>query len=815
VWQIVPLFVSAGCGGIHPSGSPTAAAGEPAANGGESGQGGSTTPKGDGGAGETGGSRPDAAGGSSAGEAGGGGVAGQTDEAGAAGVGGDAGHPDACDDLGPCQDENPCTVDRCDAELGCQHLALVDGELCDDGDACTSNDACSAGVCAGEPRLSQPQILSTVYSYASYRDEQPAWAWAPLVLPGGRIVFADWLSSGTSLTLTRVENGQLKVLDRVTTLEALSNAEYSTWVWRSYPTAGLSALSDTRFLLSGAPGAQFVTAVFDIEGDKLIERSRLSERGNVSDLATGRGSRIFKTSYYGFSEYAVDEAGALGAAKFHSHGSPGCSHLKLSPDGRTLYCGGSNGLRRWDVSGEAPIALERLFQGSMIIGLDVNEQYLALQLVGPQRQPGDARVYRLSDWALVASLSPTPQEEPLGAALVGDRLLVQWEQHLGERHRLVSKTYDLDEAGAHLAGERVGWDRCCNDRLSFESVRIATAGDLAVLSPLQHVVRVDAQGGQEWIRGVGQGSFARVEAGQAGQLLAVEPYAAHALDTRTPSALALLGGGLFPVYDSRPNSWFVTAAEELHPLGFTAADGAGVTLLGIGASESASPLAPLALGSPELPLQASGSTIMQVSFEGDRCHLAKYAISGPVDHAQPRLLSTWEIDLPGGHVEGKPFRFSYDAVSRQLAIVTDRDGDGQSGHSLSWLGEQDGAMRVLGHREGPESALGIKLAAGKVALLSPSKLSVLGLTAEVVQVEGEWPIDSVPPALIDFDGRRSYVAGALGGTFGLIVYESGRATPLTLYPTVDVPRSVVAIGELLGIGMDSAVSLAAPACSNQ
>ena len=45
-----------------------------------------------------------------------------------------------------CDDGNPCTSDECGGDLGCSHVAL-DGGPCDDGNACTVDDQCSAGLC--------------------------------------------------------------------------------------------------------------------------------------------------------------------------------------------------------------------------------------------------------------------------------------------------------------------------------------------------------------------------------------------------------------------------------------------------------------------------------------------------------------------------------------------------------------------------------------------------------------------------------------------------------------------------------------------
>ena len=50
-----------------------------------------------------------------------------------------------------CADDNPCTDDSCDPDLGCLH---VDNQAaCNDGDVCTTGDACDAGICLGGPAL--------------------------------------------------------------------------------------------------------------------------------------------------------------------------------------------------------------------------------------------------------------------------------------------------------------------------------------------------------------------------------------------------------------------------------------------------------------------------------------------------------------------------------------------------------------------------------------------------------------------------------------------------------------------------------------
>ena len=53
-----------------------------------------------------------------------------------------AGTPKTCDD------NQPCTTDKCDPSSGCTHVLLMAG-ACDDGDACTVGENCSAGGCKG------------------------------------------------------------------------------------------------------------------------------------------------------------------------------------------------------------------------------------------------------------------------------------------------------------------------------------------------------------------------------------------------------------------------------------------------------------------------------------------------------------------------------------------------------------------------------------------------------------------------------------------------------------------------------------------
>ena len=53
-----------------------------------------------------------------------------------------------------CDDENPCTEDSCDSESGCLNAPLDEVD-CDDGDDCTEGDACQEGLCVPGTNLCQ------------------------------------------------------------------------------------------------------------------------------------------------------------------------------------------------------------------------------------------------------------------------------------------------------------------------------------------------------------------------------------------------------------------------------------------------------------------------------------------------------------------------------------------------------------------------------------------------------------------------------------------------------------------------------------
>ena len=59
---------------------------------------------------------------------------------------------DSVDEGAPCVDNNPCTIDDCAGKEGCVHQP-ISGDLCSDGDLCTEGEVCVEGQCLGEPTI--------------------------------------------------------------------------------------------------------------------------------------------------------------------------------------------------------------------------------------------------------------------------------------------------------------------------------------------------------------------------------------------------------------------------------------------------------------------------------------------------------------------------------------------------------------------------------------------------------------------------------------------------------------------------------------
>lgn len=64
-----------------------------------------------------------------------------------------------------CDDNQPCTVNRCNANHHCESKPVEDGTVCNDQDSCTSQDRCIQGACVGK----DTRVLFENFSAAPHR----------------------------------------------------------------------------------------------------------------------------------------------------------------------------------------------------------------------------------------------------------------------------------------------------------------------------------------------------------------------------------------------------------------------------------------------------------------------------------------------------------------------------------------------------------------------------------------------------------------------------------------------------------------------
>ncbi len=190
-----------------------------------------------------------------------------------------------------CDDANPCTVDKCDAKLGCQHnnvpcedgnactldtcdaktgkcasnAAPMQGKSCDaDGDGCTVNDFCKAGKCVGGgqvlcPKATNPCAQAQCVSVT-------AQSHTCVVVPSqeGSACAGDHpCLLGSTCKAGSCVPGQTEKLFRHT--RALTGQLVSYADVTAHPNGGYVAVGSVR-AASGAGGASWLVDRFDAAG---------------------------------------------------------------------------------------------------------------------------------------------------------------------------------------------------------------------------------------------------------------------------------------------------------------------------------------------------------------------------------------------------------------------------------------------------------------------------------------------------------------------------------------------------------------------
>jgi hypothetical protein len=288
----------------------------------------------------------------------------------------------------PCDDGNPCTIDRRD-NGGCAHVPVDDGHPCEDGNLCSLGDRCQAGACVPGPApVGPPEVLARLSGFAG----------GALAVGDGRFLFYDspgGITDGTRLILGRIDDAGFAVLDTVEDFFADSvNAQIAV----TAIGGGLAAFAN-RY-------AGTISLV-DTAGDRLRARGNLQLGDGtavVAAIASG-GTRLWacdNDAFLGSANLALfdvsdlDAPAELGVLPLDAP----CASLAVSPDGNRVYLGDPSGLHRLDATGVA--RAEDLVVGDVIAPPSLVLAVEPLLVLG---QPAVVRLLRESDLVETASLA--------------------------------------------------------------------------------------------------------------------------------------------------------------------------------------------------------------------------------------------------------------------------------------------------------------------------------------------------------------------------------------------------------------------------
>ncbi len=581
-------FVALGCGESERSGhdsAPPATAGSASDDGGESG------------GGDAGGSSASSGGGSSAGSG--------ASSSGDSGDGGGAGAPAddirTCGDgyvdeaageecepssncsgdcrLLPCTDPGPCLVAERDENGDCVVHDADDGAPCEDGNACTVDDRCQGGVCSGDAIKQQPSLRGEVQTFGASPGMTSWTEGSAAFMSDDRLVFLESKSfTSSALGLVQVDSQGLNLLSTAT-----SDAAYFYdigWVYR--PLTHIVPLTKTDFAVVDGHDTSWTTPrnieIFEIDGDELVSHgvTAMPDDGPLAYGAAGREDTLWVCGPGELETYAFDATSKQLklAERFALPPGEGCNALALAADGQTLFMA-TKGVRVVDVSGDprpsdpandqvpeiCPAGTQprdpsstapetcTVLPSFTLSDVQVNEDYLAALSTDNVGDWGSALAVSMHDSTVIQAMDQEtlPIAGPIGIALSGDRLFVEWSGRYSS---------DADWSSVHLALHPLGADStlplahlpirddCCGGG-AWTLLSFVARGDFAVAQPWRRVAHFDPANQElAFVTGTAHGSLKALVPSSDTEVVAVGPIESHWIDLSDPDAPQIISGGM-------------------------------------------------------------------------------------------------------------------------------------------------------------------------------------------------------------------------------------------------------------------------------
>ncbi|MGE6761380.1 hypothetical protein ACQKGO_25405 [Corallococcus interemptor] len=748
-------------------------------------------------------------------------------------------------DAGTCEDDDPCTVESRDDAGLCVVAKAPDGTACDDGDVCTAQDQCVSGVCGGSPTTSAPQTFGTAWSHGAAPAERST---APLeglaeFVSDDRLVFGDRLGgSGLSVSLVRVtEDGLQRVAQAA--LDIRVDRFFGATDWSDRMLTFFIALGPDRVLVAGSRQR---LELLGLEGDRLTSLARLPLHPSSNSIlgGTGRGDHFWLCNGSFVTPYRIDPGNVLVADDTNNLQLPGtCNSLSLSPDGLTLWAGTSRGLVQVDVSRpEAPVVQPTLLPGLSLFQARSDGTYVVAHELLRYGQMGRILVYRQSD--LTGTATPTPVksflpveetsrwERPVGFVFLQDSLLVEWVRLTGPMRAYVVERHALNASGVSSVLATLPLRESEEVGLTLSPFQLTGVGRHAVLQPWRRVVSLEGTDALRFRTGVHHGSFERVQAAADGSLLAVGPFGSHRVSVEDPQAPAVLSGGTALPADTQrlrlaPARPGVATRElvTLPALGANVHQEAGKAVLSClrtGANGLLEPDGQVRIpNGPAVLASAKGQLFQAAPITGGGFTLRRFALDAACTGQEltPASEETVTVD-PSSPETRKGSALAVDGTRSELLLGEMRYVSPEKPARIpllwrSWSGEGGAATGELSGSTDQFTAMALAggralvIENGREVYLLEREGTRINVRAHVNLAERASPVDV--SRILAFDGVVAYLAISTVPS-GVLALRAEDLSELGRYPTPAPVRSLTFAGPRLVLGMNEALTVAAPVC---
>ena len=633
--------------------------------------------------------------------------------------------------------------------------------------------------------------------------------------------------TGKELTLIRIQDDKLEVLDRHDASTFVTADFVSSWIWILRPRSFLIPLANRRIALVNQ---LWGIDLYDLSSDQIIPSERYgfyASEGQIQ-VAAGGDNRIWTSNATFLQSYLVDSstyAITLGPS-FSLPTGHSCRGLTLSPDGTTLLAATAAGLDVVDVSsadGTMSLKAQGLMGGAPLLDVAASDKNIAAFAVTDNLSgAGNVLVLSADTLSQLASLPADPTgDAPFGLTLTADGLLVA-----GRRPgtcSYVSSLYAVDSAGASLRNQWTFIDACSSATGLSGPLPIAASAHHAVLEPAHHVIRIDpATGTIAPITGLEQGSFEQVLA--AGPTFAElhSPMSMHLLDLTYPNAPAITQGGLL-----RPinvETLRIELSDRADPMLVTyndiGAEPAGARTTLYRARDGALPIVSGSISNDDAthPWVVAGRFLFQLVPVGTTdFRVRRFPASEITDaadqHLEPDVDDIVTTDAPPA--DRGSYWFQVDARTGDLAVVESRTGDGGLSALAISMFSWTGGSYLRQFTRPPESGtfLGLGVAGGRALVVYGDRLLLLDYAGSTV---GSLDLNASGISagrLLSFDGNLVYLGAAYGSplTSGVIALRADGLSEVTRYSTPGA-LSMARVGGNLVFAMGSGVSIVSPAC---